>query len=224
MSLIHHILAYLPGKTGRRYKKKLIRARIIGSDERFLKAIHNCKLKKIAIDLGANRGQYTNILVENFDRVIAYEPNPDAFTVLEKNLIHNSNIELHQKAAGIENHTAIMFLLNDYQLNPESLSEGNSFFKSKENIDHNKYISVEVIDIIRFIEDLNQEIGIIKIDIEGAEIPVLESLLNSPSLQRIEYIFVETHEFKIPELYKRTVALRKRAEKLEKPRIDMNWG
>jgi len=223
MSLIHHILAYFPGKTGMRYKKKIIRSRTTGSDERFLTAIRNCK-SKLAIDLGANRGKYTKILAKNFNHVIAYEPNPEAFAVLEKNVLHYSNIELHQQAAGTENGAAIMFLRRDYQLDPESFSEGTSLFKSKENIDPNKSISVDIVDIIQIIEELDQEIGIIKIDIEGAEIPLLEKLLNSPSLQRIEYIFVETHEFKIPELHKRTASLRKRVAKLNKPQIDMNWG
>jgi FkbM family methyltransferase len=117
-----------------------------------------------------------------------------------------------------------MYLRDEYDSDPASYSEGTTLFQTKENVDPDKSILVEVIDFIRFIEETNQKIGVIKMDIEGAEVPLLEALLNSPALQKIEYIFVETHEFKIPEFYKRTIALRKRVEKLKKPRIDMNWG
>jgi len=223
MSLLHTILALFPGRTGMRYKKKLTRAKIVGADERFAAAIRNCK-SRFAIDLGDNQGKYTKILAENFEHVIAFEPNPDAFALLEKNLSHYDNVELRQQAAGTESHRANMFLRDEYESDPSSYSEGTTLFETKQNVDPDKSISVEVIDFIRFIEQVDRGIGVIKMDIEGAEVPLLEALLDSPALQKIEYIFVETHEFKIPEFYKRTVTLRKRVEKLEKPRIDMNWG
>lgn len=223
MSLVHHILALFPGRTGMRYKKKLTRAKIIGADERFSAAIRNCK-SHLAIDLGANQGKYTKVLAENFERVIAFEPNPDAFALLEKNLSHYDNVELHQQAVGTKSGTATMFLRDEYESDPASYSEGTTIFETKENCTLGKSISVKMIDFIHLIEEMNQEIGIIKMDIEGAEVPLLETLLNSPALQKIEYIFVETHEFKISELYKRTISLRKRVENLESPIIDMNWG
>lgn len=223
MDIKNYVFSLFPGKTGMRYRKKASRKNVIGSDERFSAAIKKCT-SKLAIDLGANQGKYTTILAENFDHVIAFEPNPDVFETLSKNLQHNTNVELYQQAAGTEDGTTKMFLRTEYDSDPLSYSEGTTLFSTKENIDTNKSISVKIINIVQFIERLDQEIGIIKIDIEGAEIPILESLLDSPSLQRIEYIFVETHEFKIPELYRRTVGLRKRVKKLEKPRIDMNWG
>jgi len=223
MSLIHHILTLVPGKTKMRYKQKLTRAKVAGASKRFSEAINTCK-SRLAIDLGANQGKYTKILAENFDRVIAFEPNPDAFLILEKNLSHYSNVELHQLAVGTECGTSTMFLRDMYESNPASYSEGTTLFESKENVDPTKSIHVKMVDITRFIEELGQEVGIIKVDIEGAEVPVLEALLDSTSLQKIEYIFVETHEFKIPELYKRTIALRKRVKNIIKPKIDMDWG
>jgi predicted RNA methylase len=85
MNILQKTLSFFPGKIGMRYKKKLTRAKIAGSDERFAAAIRNCK-SRLAIDLGANQGKYTKILAENFERVIAFEPNPDAFALLKKNL------------------------------------------------------------------------------------------------------------------------------------------
>jgi hypothetical protein len=60
-------------------------------------------------------------------------------------------------------------------------------------------------------------------DIEGAEVPILESLLNSSIAERIHCIFVETHEFKVPGLLERTDALRKKISKMKQPMIYLNW-
>ena len=156
MMLAQKFLAIIPGRIGMRAKKKVTRARVIGADERF------------AIDLGANQGKYTKILAESFDHVIAFEPNPDAYRILEKNTSAYENIKLYQQAAGTEEGTATMHLRNGYKLDPASYSEGTTLFRSKENINLNDSISVETVDIVQFIEGLKQNIGIIKIDIEGA--------------------------------------------------------
>ena len=167
MMLAQKFLAIIPGRIGMRAKKKVTRARVIGADERFARAIRNCK-SRLAIDLGANQGKYTKILAESFDHVIAFEPNPDAYRILEKNTSAYENIKLYQQAAGTEEGTATMHLRNGYKLDPASYSEGTTLFRSKENINLNDSISVEAVDIVQFIEGLKQNIGIIKIDIEGA--------------------------------------------------------
>ena len=52
-----------------------------------------------------------------------------------------------------------------------------------------------------------------KMDIEGAEVEVLERLLGSTDTRLLGEVFVETHEKYQPELRERTQALRDRVEK-----------
>ena len=66
------------------------------------------------------------------------------------------------------------------------------------------------------------DIGIVKIDAEGAEVPILESILGNKSLaNRIGYIFAELHEALFPELSARYNALRDRCNAL--PHVNLNW-
>jgi len=70
---------------------------------------------------------------------------------------------------------------------------------------------------------LDTDIGVLKIDIEGSEVALLERLLNDPVCDRIDHIFVETHERSLPELAARTDALRQAARFRTHPRIEMDW-
>ncbi len=45
---------------------------------------------------------------------------------------------------------------------------------------------------------------------EGAEVPILESLLDGGLIDRADWVFAETHERIIPGLAERTIALRRR--------------
>ena len=87
----------------------------------------------------------------------------------------------------------------------------------------NKYISVETINFSEFIKSLNQTVKIIKMDIEGAEIDVINQLINDETYKLIGQLFVETHEKKIPELLIKTNLLKKRLKDLKINNINLNW-
>ena len=70
---------------------------------------------------------------------------------------------------------------------------------------------------------LDEKIGVLKLDIEGAEVDLLEALLASPIiLSRIRHIFAETHEKRILDHRMRVKAIRKRARKVKQPDINLN--
>jgi len=66
-------------------------------------------------------------------------------------------------------------------------------------------------------------VRLLKIDIEGAEVPLLEALLDHPALEKVDMIFCETHENRLPALAARTEALRKRVAGLARPKINLDW-
>ena len=64
----------------------------------------------------------------------------------------------------------------------------------------------------------------LKIDIEGAEVELLESLFDRPDLlARIDHIFAETHENTIPAHKQRVDALYKKSRTIERPSINLSW-
>lgn len=126
-------------------------------------------------------------------------------------------------AAGVTDGRITMYRRYDYAQNPAVASQASSIYQSKGNINPRDAFEAQQIDVIRFMRDLDRDIDIIKMDIEGAEAPILESLLKSSITERIHFIFVETHEFKVPELFERTEALRRKVGTLDRPIIHMNW-
>ncbi len=71
--------------------------------------------------------------------------------------------------------------------------------------------------------DLDTEIEVLKIDIEGAEIEAVNRLLDTGSYRKAKRILVETHERKIHELREPTEALRNRIEEMGIDHICLDW-
>jgi hypothetical protein len=80
-----------------------------------------------------------------------------------------------------------------------------------------------LIDFSAFLNALDCDIALIKMDIEGAEVELLETLLEAPVLDRIHAIFVETHERKLPDLAPRMARLKARYGELARPRVNWDW-
>ncbi|MEO9576100.1 MAG: hypothetical protein ABJ263_15550 [Tateyamaria sp.] len=77
---------------------------------------------------------------------------------------------------------------------------------------------VDVVDIVAFIEALERDIRVIKMGTEGAEWDILTRLIDHPVLDRIDCIFVETHERANPAKYVPIFdMLQARAEQLIRP-------
>ena len=71
-------------------------------------------------------------------------------------------------------------------------SEASSVIADKRNLTEEDAVEVKQIDFIRYLEGLDEDVGVLKIDIEGAEVDLLESLFDRPDiLARIDNIFAE---------------------------------
>jgi FkbM family methyltransferase len=219
----NRVFSHLPGHLGRKHKKRYYRHLTEGVGHQFAAVLDQLKDTSLVLDLGANVGEYTSILAERAGQVIAFEPDPYAFGLLTQNTKHLTNVRIIQAAASTEDGSVTLYRRHGYEQDPMTHSQGSSLFSAKANIDEHNGFQVEAIDIVAFMEQLDQDIQLIKIDIEGAEVPVLERLLDAPVANRVGDVFAETHEFKIPALYRRTEKLRQRARKLEKPRLHLNW-
>lgn len=177
----------------------------------------------ICIDCGANVGTIAGAFANKGATVYAFEPNPECFEELAKKFKGNSKIHLFQK--GVLDRASTMKLYKSIYHNDDTLffSQSSSLYSSKNNIDSREYFEVECIDLIDFIKNLNQNIMILKIDVEGAEFQILEKLINEKVYEKIKYILVETHDETIPEIKKIASKVRNEIKELNITNINLDW-
>ena len=138
-------------------------------------------LAPIVIDCGANKGEFSEYANDQLNaKCYGFEPDPRLF----KNLINKNKITYLQKAIGSSEG---MVRLNLGEKHCSSLMY-------KESSDQN-YVKVEMTTLESFcISNKLESINLLKIDIEGAELDLLENL-TSGFLSKIEQITVEFHDF-----------------------------
>ena len=179
--------------------------------------------EKISIDLGANLGVYTKLLANYSKLVIAFEPDPWTFEKLNENVGYIKNVKLENLAVGPSDGFVKLYRHEDFDCNKAFFSESSSVW-CRSDFNEGDSVDVNQVDFIRYIEDLDKDIGMIKMDIEGMELELLEALVMRPDLlSRIDYIFVETHERLFPEKLARFNQVRKQVHQIHKPRINLNW-
>ena len=216
------LLQHLPGALGLKYRRKLRKLHAPAAEAEFREALTGAA-GKICIDLGANLGQHTRTMAAHAAKVYAFEPDPWTAAELRTRLADVSNVEVIEAAAGTEDGTFPLYRTASFDADPAEQSQSSSLMAQKRNIDISNAIDVRVIDFPAFLESLDADIAVIKMDIEGAEVPLLEALFDHPVKNRIGHLFVETHESRIPDLLARTDALRSRAAAMTQPRVNMDW-
>lgn len=177
----------------------------------------------IAIDCGANVGDVSKKMLEKGARVYAFEPNPYAFKRLTERFKNNPNITCINKGVWYKEDTFPLYLHQNNDRNPEKLSVSSSILENKRNIDKSNFVEVDLIDLGKFLEELNAEVKLLKLDVEGAEIEVLNHLLDKNILGTIGQVLVETHETQMPELFEPTNAIRARIKDLGLSNVNLNW-
>ncbi len=212
----------LPGSLGYIARRKLKRRHCKRAQDTFSLVLTDTGPGDLCIDLGANVGTFTQRMAQTGADVIGFEPDPGAWSVLEQAVGEFSNVTLIHKAAGHRADTLTLYRSDKWSADdPGAHTESSSLIPTK---GASQAVKVEVIDIIAFIEELDRDIRIIKMDIEGAEWEVLTRLIDHPVLERIDCIFVETHERTNPAKYVPIFdALQDRAEQLTRPYINLYW-
>jgi FkbM family methyltransferase len=176
-----------------------------------------------AIDCGANVGKVTRRLAKGGATVYAFEPNSHAFDILEEAFHDEAHVQCIRKAVSDENGTMRLYLHENSDEDEVHWSTGSSLLGFKGNVLKDKFEEVEVVDLCEFIVSLGRRIKILKIDIEGAECSVLKKLIDTGIINNIDYVFVETHDHKIPELKAATDEIREMIKDKKIRNIDLNW-
>ena len=193
--------------------------------DKAIQKFFSIKLKKtdIVIECGANVGNITNHLSKMGAIVYAFEPNPFAFKILQKRFSGKENIMCYQKAVLDRNDTLKLFMHEWSNQNEVKWSTGSSLLDFKGNVQKDNFIEIDTIDLVKFIQDLKSNIKLLKLDVEGVECPIVKKIINTGLYKKIEYIFVETHEKKVPELMVETEELRDLINSLNINNINLDW-
>jgi FkbM family methyltransferase len=177
----------------------------------------------IAIDLGANAGEFTVPMAKSGARVHAFEPDPHALKALTAAVAGYDNVTLHAAAAGDCDGTATLYRAVSFDGDPDRRSKSSSLLEAKRNVSDVGAVDVRIVDFLAFLEGLGADVALIKMDIEGAEVALLEALLAAPVAQRVAEIYVETHERALPHLAGRIAALKEKSAAMARPRINWDW-
>lgn len=142
------------------------------------------------IDVGAHLGQYPLLLWRNFRRIIALEPHPDNYKVLEENISREgiSNVIFLKEAASDSDGMAMLYVgdFDGHTLEEERhrglpQHDGKGFLVKTVTID----------TLVR--ESKYDSIDLLKIDAEGSESRVLSGARESIKARKIKNIEVEVH-------------------------------
>lgn len=127
----------------------------------------------VALDIGANVGSYSVALADKFKCILAFEPNPYVFKVLEANIYLNRthNVLPYQIALGDKNEVLNLYESEEWNIGMASLTQYS---------EHARVISSAKVSVgDEFIPPLMTEgdvIGFVKIDVEGHEKKVISGL------------------------------------------------
>jgi len=181
--------------------------------------------ESLCIDLGANVGKVTTKLRTYGSEVICFEPHPGASKQLKNKFQTDTKVRILDAAASDRNGTAKLFLhkdsidTNDYG----AFSESSSLVSTKVNVSTNSYVNITEIDIGEFVNTLPKRVNFMKIDVEGYEVGLLWRLISSGAIHKIDNIYVETHEEKVPWLFWKLLFLKTYLNVNGIKNVNFNW-
>lgn len=198
------------------------RKRVLDAERRFFARVLELGPGDIAIDCGANVGSYTRHMARSGATVHAFEPDPVAFDVLAGAVRQMPNVILHPDAVGAAHGSAVLSRAADFEKDP--LRRTISSTLMQRHGDASPPVTVRVVDLAQFIIDLDSPVRLLKMDIEGAEVDVLEALVRTKAIHRVQAAFVETHERQFPALRSRTYALMRSFARETPVTVNVDWG
>lgn len=205
-------------KIKRKFKRKLQRRK-----ERFYAALDSklllsTKKKVLFVDLGANIGQgyawFSKYYRGGSVDFEMFEPNPYCLAELEKlSVVQSGEVKLHGVGVGASAGSFKFYGLGDSEGGKQS--QGGSIVESH-NLDrylvsNDSAIEVEVIDFSEYLSKKSEDYEkiVVKMDIEGAEVDLLEKMIADGSIHLINILYVEFHSQFQP---KNTYEITKRRE------------
>lgn len=136
----------------------------------------------VFVDVGANVGAYTLVASEQpRARVLAYEPHPATFALLQENLRRNERRNVIATCAAVGDEVGVLSISDTPGSSTTHVASGNE----------GAVIQVPVVRLDVELERRELIADVIKIDVEGFEYPVLRGA--GDALSRATLVFVEVN-------------------------------
>lgn len=181
----------------------------------------------LAVDLGANKGEITARLATSGADVVAFEPDPVTFAQLQTRFADAPNVTLVNAAVGLGSGSVRLMRAGNFADNPEGASVKSTILDGGRGIDAANAVEVPLIDFPTWLRDQlarRGQIAFVKMDIEGAELEILEEMLRQDLFTDIRGLVAETHERKFKDLRDRYKALRAAITRHDPSgRITLDW-
>lgn len=175
------------------------------------------------LDLGANYGRFTERLAATGAKVHAFEPDPDTFQVMKDRVGHLPNVTLHQCAIAAQAGTLTLHRLPEGVASSEEKRTQGATLLPTERTAGGEQVDVEVRAFKDVLTTIGTPVDIVKMDIEGAELDVLDQVFAAPGDYPVKTLFVETHERQRPDHLARVTAFRKMAGQITAPDVHLYW-
>jgi FkbM family methyltransferase len=173
--------------------------------------------ESVIFDLGLNRGRFSLAFASTGASIIGLEPNPYVFQNAVKLLSKFQNIYLLQAAAVSKPGIYKLYFHVNHKKDPIGYSISSSLKSNKTNIDIEQFHNVIGLEIGSLINSY-EKINLMKIDIEGGEVNLFESLVQNS--HKIEYLLIELHSDRISGIEGSTLEFRKF---IEDNNLDKKW-
>lgn len=150
--------------------------------------LYGLKPHGVVVDIGAHIGSFCIPASKVADKVIAFEPSPDNYKVLLKNIQANDvSVEVHNVALGVPGERDLHF----YQRNTGMTT---LFPQKRDNqkIESTKKDTVTVISLDEALKDIDV-VDVMKIDCEGGEYEFLPNA-SQETFDKIKSIVLELHK------------------------------
>lgn len=181
----------------------------------------------LAVDLGANVGEVTARLAATGADVVAFEPDPITFAKLQARFAGQANVTPVHAAVGTAEGTVRLMRADNFADNPDGASVKSTILDGGRRIDAANAVEVRLIDFPAWVRQqvaARGGIAFVKMDIEGAELEILEAMDRDRLFDGIRGLVAETHERKFPDLRPRYRALKAAiAEHEPSGKITLDW-
>lgn len=147
------------------------------------------------LDIGAHHGLYSLVAsksVRSRGHVHSFEPSPRERRLLELNLHFNlrQNVSVHANALGSDRGRASLFLV-------EGIGDGCNSLRSPSGCENTHTVEVDIVSLDDFIQENGiSAVDFIKMDVEGAELSVLQGASRLLSSSVRPWILAEIYDLR----------------------------
>lgn len=157
------------------------------NNDRMYDPIFANKKDLVVLDLGANCGLFSLYAADSCKTLIAVEPTPNTFEVLEELVKDYSNVKPLQLAIG-PNNEMVSFFINENSTTNSMLNRNGTETK----------VQGMTLETLLHMNQLNH-VDFIKCDIEGSEMEALTDATLGPVADKVDFWFVEVHQTDVKE-------------------------